>query len=380
MPATRARITALLVALVASTSLGCGNPLTVATWLNLEPGSEVDLGFFAIPLEGGVFARIEIDLADLLNPHGTITVEQVRIGGFGPLIRYLCLRKDVENAVDGSFHIDVLAGTQEVDFPFATIASSTLFDESGIEVATVASPEGLEFPTNIDLAPFFATSKLDGLLTLPVSLEQDFELDPETVFPATVNLVLSASSKPPVFERLDVLEDCEPRWALQEQPLTYVLNPKSTYLHHVNEDALQEPLIIDLADVGALPGDTLQITTGGKWTGLFQTGYGVAAVFSSSDELLPVSPPAIWTVDFFGWLNFHSNRVAGAIEAGTDVVTPLSFGWLNRTDIPQDFAVTGYREIVVPPGATHLFVTPIDNHFSDNLSSDLRISLGVDPA
>jgi hypothetical protein len=31
-------------------------------------------------------------------------------------------------------------------------------------------------------------------------------------------------------------------------------------------------------------------------------------------------------------------------------------------------------------GATHLFVTPIDNYFSDNLSSDLRISLGVDPA
>jgi hypothetical protein len=380
LPTTNARLKSLFIALLASASVGCGNPITIATWLNLEPGSQVDLGTFGFPIEGGVFARIEIDLVDLLNPTGTIVVEQVRIGGFGPLVEYLCLRKDVENAVDGSFHINLLAGTQDVEFPFATIASSTFFDFVGIgELANVASPEGVEFPLHLNLDPFFATSKLDGILTLPVALDQDFVLGPGQVFPAVVDLVLAASASPPSFENQMVQDTCEPRWALQDAPLSYVLNPKSTYLHHVNEEALQEPLVIDLADVGALPGDTLEISTGGKWTGFFQTGFGVAAVFSSSDELLPVSPPAIWTQNFWGWWYFQSNRVAGAIEAGTDVVTPHSFGWLNRTDIPQDFGVPGYREIVVPAGAEYLFVTPLDNHFSDNLSTDLRISLAVVP-
>lgn len=375
----RAVLRPLMIALAASASLACGNPITLATWLNLEPGSEVDMGFAAFPLEGGVFATMDIDLVDLLNPRGTIRVEQVRIGGPAPLIGEMCLRLDTENAVDGSFHLDLLAGTQDVDFPFATVAWALFFDALGIDpIESVASPEGLAFPTDLNLDPFLATSKLDGILTLPVALEQNFELAPGQSLPATVNLVLSAASLPPVFTNQQVATICEPRWALQGAPLSYILNPKSTYLHHVNENALQEPLIIDLADVGALPGDTLQITTGGKWTGLFQTGVRVSAVFSTSDELLPVSPPALANIDFFGWLNFQSNRVAGAIDAGPDVVTPLSLGYWNRTDIPQDFEVTGSREIVVPAGAQYLFVSAIDNFFSENLSADLHVSLAVE--
>ena len=63
------------------------------------------------------------------------------------------------------------------------------------------------------------------------------------------------------------------------------------------------------------------------------------------------------------------------------MVTLLSLGLLNRTDIPQDFEITGMRQIVVPPGAEYLFVSPLDNFFSENLSADLRVYLEVvDPA
>ena len=70
---------ALALLALAPLTVACGNPLTVTAWLNLEEGSQVEVSGFAVPIEGGVFTRIDVDLSDLFHPQGTIVVEQVRI-------------------------------------------------------------------------------------------------------------------------------------------------------------------------------------------------------------------------------------------------------------------------------------------------------------
>lgn len=371
------------LALMAAAAVGCGNPLTVTTWLELAPGSQLEALGDVTPLQGGVFTRIDVDMTNLLHLKGTIQVEQVRIAGEGGLFGSLCLRKDTLNGLPGSFSFDVLTNTQVVDFPFATIASSTFLDTFGMgEITSLASPTGLQFPTDPALfAPVFETGSMDGVLTLPVTLEQELEIVPGRAIPAVVDLVLVSSSQPPVIDGVSLLDYCEPKWALQGKPLTYVINPKGTYLHHVNEPNPQAPLVIDLAEIDVLPGDTLRITREGRWEGFLQGNQQrVAAVFSSTDELSPVVPPAIVRVNFWHWLTFRSNRVPGAIEAGWNVVTPRTFAHWNWTDIPQDFEITGTVEIVVPSNARYLFLSPIDIAYSDNVTSSLRVSLSVVPA
>ncbi|MCP5069755.1 MAG: hypothetical protein GY946_24570 [bacterium] len=371
------------LALMATAAVGCGNPLTVTTWLELAPGSQMEVLGNVTPLQGGVFTRIDVDMSDLLHLTGTIQVEQVRIAGEGGLFGSLCLRKDTLNGLPGSFSFDVLTNTQIVDFPFATIASSTFLDTFGMgEIASLASPAGLQFPTDLALfAPVFETGSMDGVVNLPVTLEQELEIVEGMAVPAVVDLVLVSSSQPPVIDGAALLDYCEPKWALQGEPLPYVINPKGTYLHHVNETNPQPPLVIDLAEIDVLPGDTLRITREGRWEGFFQGNQQrVAAVFSSTDQLNPVVPPAIAWVNFWHWLTFQSNRVPGAIEAGLNVVTPLTFAYWNRTDIPQDFEITGTVEVVVPGNAQYLFLSPIDIAYSDNITSSLRVSLSVEPA
>jgi hypothetical protein len=67
-----------------------------------------------------------------------------------------------------------------------------------------------------------------------------------------------------------------------------------------------------------------------------------------------------------------------AINAGTDVTTPRSAWLLNPTDIREDFEIGDATAVTVPAGAKFLFLTPIDDHFDENFSFDLRI--GVDRA
>jgi hypothetical protein len=65
-------------------------------------------------------------------------------------------------------------------------------------------------------------------------------------------------------------------------------------------------------------------------------------------------------------------------DAGTDVFTPRTLWLLNPTDIRQDFEIGNATVVSVPPGARFLFLTPIDNHYDDNFSFDLRV--GIDRA
>ena len=372
---------------VALTVTACGQPITIATWMEVDPSrsqivAEMNGVESVLALEGAIFTKIRLDLSDPFNITGTIDVDQVRLGGTGNPFGQLCIRKDLANATQGSIEITVLTGEQNIEFPFAVIASSSFLEMLGLgEITAFAEPPpgSIQFPIDLDVfAPLFETGSIDGVLEMPITMEQDFMLTPEVAVPTTIQLTLVSASKPPVASPA-IASFCEPRWALQGTEVDYLVNPKSSYLHQVNE-VLRDPLIIDLAEVGALPGDVLRLDAKGEWLGLFQAHQTrVAAVFSTTDTVIPpVVKPTGW--NFYNTFYRNTSRVPHAIEAGSNVLTPWTFAWWNKTDIWEDFEITGGVDVVVPVGANYVIVTPIDIAFQDNLSTDLRVAVDVNPA
>ena len=136
------RVCLMVAALVLT---ACGQPLTIAAWMNADPGAEVSVRIFRQtitgPLEGGVFTIIRLDLSNPLHITGTIEVPQVRLGSPG----LVCIRKDVGSTVQGSIEIDLLTGEQNVDFPLSVIAGGPIFP--GEFSGTASPPPGsVQFP------------------------------------------------------------------------------------------------------------------------------------------------------------------------------------------------------------------------------------------
>jgi hypothetical protein len=356
---------ALLVAALALTA--CGQKLTIATWMNVEPGGELSMRIFRQditgPLEGGVFTIIRLDLTNPLYITGTIEVPQVRLASPG----LVCIRKDTSSTVNGSLAIDVVTGEQNVDFPLAVIASGGLFpgDISGVGAPP---PGSIQFPIDASLLqPVLETGSLEGQLALPIELDQSFQVGTVSV-PAKVRMTLRSSSDPPVVSP-DASSECGASWALQGSELDYAINARGTYLHTVLDNR-REPQRIDLVALGVAPGDKLQLRRKGSYSDNVQLARTrIAGVFSGTDALLenPIGGP-FW--------NFSWSRLPNAINAGADVTTPLTLLLLNPTNIREDFEIGGATVVTVPPGAKYLFLTPIDNHFDENFSFDLRV--GVD--
>jgi hypothetical protein len=86
------------------------------------------------------------------------------------------------------------------------------------------------------------------------------------------------------------------------------------------------------------------------------------AVFSRNGTLLPRN---------------QRSRVAGATNAGPDVLTPVTFPGGLVTDVRQDFLVTPSILITIPSGATHLFVSPNDDFFGDNTDDNGNFGLRI---
>ena len=161
-----------------------------------------------------------------------------------------------------------------------------------------------------------------------------------------------------------------------------LVDARGTYLHtndsetSPDPDVPAPPAIVDLGAHGLIPGSTMEISfeiappgfsyrcpelAGGlayRTTETFtiQPGIGLLGVFSTSAALDPAS---------------NAHRVPGAIDAGTDAATPNTFyplGGGELTDIPEDFQIftpTGFG-VVIPAGATHLFLGVGDRFVSDN--------------
>jgi hypothetical protein len=142
------------------------------------------------------------------------------------------------------------------------------------------------------------------------------------------------------------------------------VNPKATYLHVCNDAALNAPAL-SLAGLGFLPGETILIEVLGDWDcgqpcADIETATG--AVFSGSATLLAGS---------------QSHRVPDAIAAGTPSATGNTFWCSSPTDIPEDFRVDAAVMVVVPQGATHLFIGALDSLYDDNLDSDADYSVRI---
>jgi hypothetical protein len=153
---------------------------------------------------------------------------------------------------------------------------------------------------------------------------------------------------------------------LDAQAATVSLASKATFLH-VSSDAALDAVPVALEPLGLAPGRTVRL----RALGDLDQGPGgdtvvaLIGAFSSTSTLLGPSLP---------------DRVPGAIEAGSDFFTVPTFFGSQATDLAEDFAIgtPEFSEVtlVVPPGATHLFVCAYDSYYQDN--SDPDGDLGVE--
>lgn len=145
---------------------------------------------------------------------------------------------------------------------------------------------------------------------------------------------------------------------------TLTLDPTGTFLRTHEDNGGDQCAKINLAAEGILPGDNLVILTRGAYLQGCAEPAGnrdMIGVFSASDELAAKGQP---------------HRVPGAIPYGNPYLTPKTLVGQFDTDIPEDFLMpTPYNSLEVPAGATHLFISMVDDHFGDNCDpeADLRI-------
>jgi len=149
---------------------------------------------------------------------------------------------------------------------------------------------------------------------------------------------------------------------------TFPVSPRSGFLLTDTADSkVDPPLIIELAQLGFVPGDVVKLERLGdfSYTGtLPETGTQMTAVFSSTNELRD---------------RFTRALVPGAISAGTPYTTSPLIRDGRATDIPEDFLVTT-TSITIPPGALYLFVGVPDPFFGDNTDTDSNFAIRITPA
>jgi hypothetical protein len=142
------------------------------------------------------------------------------------------------------------------------------------------------------------------------------------------------------------------------------IDARCTFLRTSGENACAS-WPINLANLGLKAGDLIRLDVLGDFS--FAAGElpdetrQMIGVFSSSATLLPGD---------------RQNRVAGAIDAGADIVTtPTLFG-SRDTDIAQDFSISSLK-IRIPAGARYLFVAAPDIFNSDNTDPDADYAVRI---
>lgn len=150
---------------------------------------------------------------------------------------------------------------------------------------------------------------------------------------------------------------------------TFDIDPRGTYLR-TNQDTANAPTTIDLEALGVQAGDSLFVRILGEVDldpAAASNGVPGAAsflttgVFSTSQELLAQSV---------------LNRVPGAVDMPGEVQTgPTSIGTLPN-DIEEDVLVNRGR-FRIPSGVTTLFLSPIDQYYSDNTASSFTATLSI---
>ncbi len=160
-------------------------------------------------------------------------------------------------------------------------------------------------------------------------------------------------------------------WTASDMSTFTSIDPRATYLHTSGSDSATNAHPIDLASLGLVEGDLVQLRAIGDFSNhpsLADYTSGMTGVFSSTAEL--ASPSVL-------------NRVSGSVQAGLPYETIGTFPARELTDIPEDFLisddVTNAITIRIPIGAKYLFVGAIDSLWADNSDSDVNFGVVVTP-
>jgi hypothetical protein len=384
-PATLHR-TARFVALAAALlSAGCGQ-LSIKTWVNVDPaesgGSVTLIGAGTetpiLNLQGGFLASFQVDTRDLPGALvGTAEIEDVRIAGNNQgLAGRVCTWNDSAGSSGGTISLDLLSGVSTADLTMDLLAQSDISKFFGLPPVELDQEISLDLGGGLGLSEFLAilnTGTMEGALATVSELVTETTI---AGLPVEVALTLAVENGPlpPAFHPFYV-NGCQTEFDLQGTELFHGINTKSSYLLADDGDVPLDPIVIDLAVLDVLPGDTLRLTREGTFATslLLRDGNetGMTGVFSATDTIL--------TDDL-------RYRIPDAIDAGTDFVTAgywtcvlIIFCTVEDTDIDEDFEIDPTVDVVVPAGANYLIVAPYDDadqKWDDN--GGLAFGVGID--
>jgi hypothetical protein len=386
MRSTRLRLPIASIFLLVGCSFlttACGQ-LTIRTWVKVieaESGGSVVVGAGELPfdrVQGGFLAAARLDTRNLLAPlPGTIRLEDVRIAAFEPqLLGEVCTWGNPAAPSTGTLVVDILGGPSSANLTLNLLAT-TWFSRTTPPVA-LSQPASFALGSGLTLDTLLAaelSGSADGLFSTEASFVGDTAISGIPV-QFRLDIHVTNDGTPPSFDT-DLLSFCGPRFDQQGRELFWSVNSKSSYLLTANLDQTKPPLVIELADVGAAPGDVLRLTRVGTFarTSTLKDGTltALAGVFSSNATVLGMNERA---------------RVPGAIDAGTDVTTGavihcelIVVCLPTSTNIPQDFLIDPSVDVTVPAGATHLIAAPLSPglFYSDNSSFGFGVTVEVLP-
>jgi hypothetical protein len=382
----------LMVAAVPASAARPRKPqITIRTWVTVDEAASTgsiqladDTPRPITRLQGGFYAVVRLDLIESLLPdlaagliplQGTITVEDARIAGQTSAFGKLCTWGNPASVSAGTIRINLLTGTATVELDLdilATTSVSATFPPAPLAQPVTFVVEGVTLDT---LLAAQASGSTDGLFATETAFEGDSEIFGVPVH-FSLDLQVGNGPKPPLFSA-DHLTFCQRFFAQQGEDLFHGLNAKASYLQAAPLDAPKAPMVISLADLGAVPGDTLRLERVGTYSDLTSLIDGaqtaLTGIFSSSDVVLGSGTRF---------------RVPGAVDAGPDVQTgflscilPLVCQ-LITTDVPQDFRIGPSLDVVVPAGAAFLIVAPLPPSYvwNDNSGLGLGVSVTVNPS
>jgi hypothetical protein len=392
MRASKGIIAAGLLGAVAMLATGCGE-LTIRTWVkvveeesgglvSLDFGGTFPLEFDVLRIQGGLLTEVKLNTIEVLGPmNGTVALTDVRLAGevFGAT-GLLCTWNNPEGISGGTLTVNLLTGTTESLILLDAWAHTQLNDGLGMGSFPIYQGVDFDLGAGLDADALLAaveSGSSAGLFDTTTSLSSVVEeMGVKVIF--TMDLALTNGPEPPLFDA-DLMEYCGDRFASQGlgKALYYGINSKSGYLRGLVKDTIADPLVIRLADLGAVPGDTLRLSSVGTYSTLELlmdgTDTKLGGVFSSTDEVLD---PSVL------------DRIPGAIDVAPNVYTWVSivciFGQcadLGGDDIPEDFRIDPTIDIAVPGGAEYLVVAPIDfwRNYQDNSGFGFGVTVEVNP-
>jgi len=384
-----------LFGLIGFSTVGCGQ-MTMRTWVTVVAADsggfvEVKVSPHRPPLrsniqriQGGYLARVVLDTSVLPNPmNGHIYLDDVRMAGQAPgMVGIFCTWNDPAGASGGDLTVDLLNGKTTSSLFMDAKAATTMTQFFNLPPVDFEQDVDFDLGAGLGIAQFLAafqsgspTGLFDTTTTMATKMKM---LGLDATF--SMDLHVTNGPTPPAFDA-DLLAFCNPFFAQQGigNSFFYGVNAKSSYLRapaNSNPGPLA-PLVIPLADIGAVPGDIVRIETVGTYSAslLLRDGSDIktGGVFSSTDEVLDSS---------------QLFRIPGARDVAVDLNTWPSivcvFGVckdFGGDDIAQDFPIDPSRTLHVPSGSNYLIVAPVDSVriYADNTGMGFGVNITVNP-